>query len=641
MKRSYWVSVCLAVAAILFISFTNSSQPEDYRNEYSADLAALHDRLLLLQAGIAGGDLTADAGKQQVRVLINDARGALKAFDIWGRYLEPQAYRQMNGPLPVEWETEVFEKFEKPYKREGAGLALATMYLDERQLEKDTLLRLVNSAIASTAIYAADSITKELATYHHFYLCNRLLLLNLAAIYTTGFECPDGSRVVPELRAMLTATTKTYAAFNKSFPATSLPQEYLSLFDSMRAFVATQPDDHEQFDHYNFIRNYVCPLFAMNQQLVLKYNVVSHSLLDYSLNKKATSIFDKALYNGQNVKGIYSRVTDTAVLAEIEHVGKLLFYDPILSGNDMRSCASCHKPTQYFTDTQFATALHYDRSQRLTRNSPSLVNVVYNHLLMLDGKHFTLQNQGKDVISNHNEMMCNADDVVRKVMSCKEYKHTFKSMLAYTPQEPEVTMDHIVSAISLYYSKFSKFYAPFDRAMNRQGELTGAETRGFNLFMGKAQCATCHFVPQFNGVKPPYIGSEFEVLGVPADIAFGKLSPDEGRYGMNPAEETRNAFRTSTVRNAAHTAPYMHNGVFRTLEQVVDMYDAGGGAGRGLAVGNQTLSAEPLHLTPTEKQDLIAFMRSLDEDIAFEPVPKELPRSGIKALNTRKSGGEY
>ena len=122
--------------------------------------------------------------------------------------------------------------------------------------------------------------------------------------------------------------------------------------------------------------------------------------------------------------------------------------------------------------------------------------------------------------------------------------------------------------------------------------------------MSKAQCATCHFVPQFNGVKPPYIGSEFEVLGVPKDIAFKSLNDDKGRHGVNPADEMDHAFRTGTIRNIAYTAPYMHNGVFKTLNEVIDFYDVGGGAGKGLSVTNQTLSSDSLKLTAEEKQDL-------------------------------------
>ena len=159
--------------------------------------------------------------------------------------------------------------------------------------------------------------------------------------------------------------------------------------------------------------------------------------------------------------------------------------------------------------------------------------------------------------------------------------------------------------------------------------------------MSKAQCGTCHFVPQFNGVKPPYTGSEFEVLGVPADTAFSKLSADSGRYRANPAHETMRAFRTGSIRNSSFTAPYMHNGVFSTMDEVIDFYDKGGGVGRKLTVENQTLDTAPLQLTTLEKSNLLAFLKSLDENITFDKPPKALPSSSIRSLNKRKVGGEY
>ncbi|PQJ09625.1 cytochrome C peroxidase [Flavipsychrobacter stenotrophus] len=640
MIKCYLVTICLALAASLLISFKDNGSA-DYLSAYNSAIAQVQVTQKQLIAGIGASDINSENGKREVRNKIEDARNAMKAADIWLRYLEPQAYRRINGPLPVEWETEVFEKFEKPYKREGTGLTLATLYLDEEKPVKDSLLSLIQSSLSATSVYSANSITGELQTYHHFYLCNRLWLLNLAAIYTTGFECPDPTLVIPELRIMLSANRNIYTAFNASFPATPITADYLSLYGRMNEFVNTQPHDINHFDHFKFIRDYVNPLFIINQQLIARYHVVSHSLVDYSLNKNAVSVFDKNLYPGQNSKGVFIRVTNDSVLAEIEQVGKLLFHDPILSGNNMRTCASCHKPGQFFTDTAFATSLHYNRVDRLARNSPTLLNSSYNHLVMLDGKHSNLQDQTKAVISNPDEMGCSEKEVLRKVLSCKQYSHIFCKLLTYTPAEKEITYDHIVSAITWYYSQFSRQSAPFDGAMNKARNVSQSIQSGFNLFMGKAQCATCHFVPQFNGVKPPYVGSEFEVIGVPETISYLSLSKDKGRYVMNPAKETMNAFRTGTVRNSAHTMPYMHNGVFTTMEQVIDFYDGGGGNGHGLNVANQTLSADSLKLTPVEKKDLIAFINSLNEEIPTEIAPVSLPKSRVKALNSRKVGGIY
>jgi cytochrome c peroxidase len=151
--------------------------------------------------------------------------------------------------------------------------------------------------------------------------------------------------------------------------------------------------------------------------------------------------------------------------------------------------------------------------------------------------------------------------------------------------------------------------------------LAAEERRGFNLFMGKARCGTCHFAPLFNGTVPPgFTESEVEVIGVPARASrHAPLDPDRGAGASDRAPLHDFAFKTPTVRNVAVTAPYMHNGVFRTLAEVVEFYDAGGGAGLGLRVPNQTLSADSLHLTLREKRDLVAFMRALTDTSGVSP----------------------
>lgn len=639
-KSKLIITGLVAIGLITF-SFTERKSTNVYFTGYQSQLQQLRQSQVKLLQVIEQSDLQKPEAIEAIKTQLQTTRNHLKGLDLWFRYLEPTVYKMVNGPLPVEWETEVFEKFEKPYKRNGAGLTLAALYLEEETVNKDTLAQLIKPGLTALDTYAADSITGQLNTYHHFYLCNRLFLLNLAAIYTTGFECPDTSMIIPELQSMMEAVAETYQSFNTSFPVTPLPDAYLNRFNNAIDFVRKQPADYSAFDHFSFLKEYINPLFLMNQQLINQYHVVSKSLIDYSLNKKEITIFNKSLYNGQNSKGIFLRVTDAEALASIDRLGRLLFYDPILSGNNLRSCASCHKPTEFFTDTLASTALQFNRRDLLPRNTPTLVNATFNHLIMLDGKHISLQNQTKDVITNPKELGCTEQELMEKVLSCNDYKNGFKALLKYTPQEKEISFEHIVSAITSYYAKFSTYYSSFDEAMNNNKPLSAAAQKGFNLFMSKAQCATCHFVPQFNGVKPPYIGSEFEVIGVPKDTAFQCLSNDKGRFDINPATETLHAFRTGTIRNAARTAPYMHNGVFTSLSEVIDFYNNGGGVGRKLLIENQTLSADPLQLTNEEKQNLLQFIQSLNEEVVIETAPQQLPVSKLKALNTRKPGGEY
>lgn len=640
MKYKALLAMFTCMAALLFFSFSEEKD-NSYQRFYALRLQAFAIQQQNLIKAVETSNLSDASAIANIQHHIQLARNEMKVADFWMRYLEPLAYKKVNSPLPVEWETEVFEKFEAPYKRVGAGLTLAAGYLEEEHIEKDTLLHLVNQAMHSVETYGADSITKHLNDYHHFFLCNRLYILNLAAIYTTGFDCPDADQVIPELRQMMTGVNNIYQAYNQSFPATPLTEQYLKLYTAATQFAQAQPSTSEEFDHFTFIRDYINPLYKINQQMINRYKVVTRSMVDFALNKKEVTIFDKAVYNGQNKKGIFLRVDDAEALAEIDRLGKMLFYDPILSANNMRSCASCHKPTQFFTDTTIAKPFQFNHTDFLPRNTPTLINAEYNHLMMLDGKHYTMQHQAKDVITNSLEMSGKNEEVLEKVLSCKEYKEAFKKLLKYTPTEKEINMEHISSALTFYYTKYSKYYAPFDAAINEKKEISKAVQHGYNLFMSKAQCGTCHFPPQFNGVKPPYVGSEFEVIGVPEDIAYTSISKDQGRYTINPAKETMHAFRTGTVRNAANTAPYMHNGVFKTLEEVIDFYDAGGGAGHGLSVSNQTLPADSLHLTSVEKSNLIAFVKSLSEEIAFEAPPEKLPKSKHKKLNARVVGGVY
>lgn len=640
MKKSLWLIAIITLGFFCY-SFRYEAATPPYRNLYEERMKILAKSTDTLLEFVAAADLSDAEVVNTIRNHIARARLAMKAADIWLRYLDPLAQKLINGPLAVEWETEAFEKYEPPYRREGAGFTLAFQCLESRPVDRAQLIAYLQKARDAVDVFLADSVMSRLADADHFLLCNRLFLLHLAATYTTGFDNADATTVITELRYMLKQNRVVYERYNASFPEKPLTIAYLERYDSLLSFVGNQSDDLTAFDHYSFLREYINPLFMINQQLIVRYQVTSRSMMDYALNKKALSLFDKKLYHAQNAKGVFLRVTDTTVLQQIQELGKLLFFDPLLSGNNQRSCASCHMPEQSFTDTACRTSLHYDRQNFLTRNSPSLLNVTYQHLLMYDGKHTNPDLQARAVISNPDEMKGSESEALRKILSCPSYKAAFQKLLPFTPQQPEISMAHITSALSFYYAQNDGARSLFDNAMDGQVQLDDRQRHGFNLFMGKAQCGTCHFVPQFNGVKPPFLGSEFEVIGVPADTGFSKLSADPGRYEWLNAAEMQHAFRTSTLRNAARTAPYMHNGVFRTLEEVIDFYDAGGGVGHGLTVPNQTLSADSLKLTQAEKSDLILFLHTLNEAELQDTRPPALPASGIKAFNRRKPGGDY
>ena len=160
------------------------------------------------------------------------------------------------------------------------------------------------------------------------------------------------------------------------------------------------------------------------------------------------------------------------------------------------------------------------------------------------------------------------------------------------------------------------FTAKIDAYFKGYVSLSESEMNGFNVFTGKAKCATCHFIPLYNVTVPPwYNNSESEVIGVPQSIEWShaKIDKDLGRYILNQLEPLRYSFKTPTIRNIEKTAPYMHNGVYKTLDEVIRFYELGGGNGIGMNLEYQTLPFDNLSLTAQEKIDLINFLKTLTD----------------------------
>ncbi len=279
----------------------------------------------------------------------------------------------------------------------------------------------------------------------------------------------------------------------------------------------------------------------------------------------------------------------------LAELGKKLFSDPSLSGNGQKSCASCHSPDKMFTD-RLPRSIAFDGHHLLDRNAPSLLYSGFQYNQFWDGRARSLEEQIRTVLHDPREMKADTTTLTQKG-----------------------GIDRIATAIAAFVRTLHPMNSPFDRYMRGEtGTLSARAIKGANLFMGKAQCATCHFIPLFNGLVPPdYAMTEFEVLGSTRTDRLDKtaLSPDAGRYKIYPFPFYKGAFKTPTVRNAALTYPYMHNGAFRDLKKLMEFYNRGGGAGLGLRVPDQTLSSVPLHLSPGEIDDIILFIHALTDTL--------------------------
>ena len=309
--------------------------------------------------------------------------------------------------------------------------------------------------------------------------------------------------------------------------------------------------------------------------------------------------------------------------AEKIELGKKLFFDRRLSGDGTMSCASCHVPDQAYTDGQ-EISLSYPTT-RNWRNAPTLINASYFQSLFHDGRAATLEEQALFPIMSSFEMNLNLDFLEEKLRIVPEYEAAFKRVFG-----GEVTRERIAMAIAAFERTLVSVNAPIDRFLaGDDAALSPEARRGYEIFTGKGKCADCHFGPHLSDDR-------FHALNVPENPEYRKdpritatrrfvakvfgyedyrnIEEDPGRYLVTKDRKDWKAFRTPTLREISKTAPYMHNGTLKTLEEVIEFLDRGGGP------GNKALS--PLGLTDREKRALKVF---LVEALSGDEVPLKVP----------------
>ncbi|APV50117.1 tryptophan tryptophylquinone biosynthesis enzyme MauG [Betaproteobacteria bacterium GR16-43] len=271
-------------------------------------------------------------------------------------------------------------------------------------------------------------------------------------------------------------------------------------------------------------------------------------------------------------------------------LGKTLFFDPRLSGSNWISCATCHNPSRGWSDGLPTGVGH--GMQVLKRATPSLINCGFNTTLMWDGRAPNLEEQALGPIAAAAEMNQDLPGLVSKLSAIQGYPKLFNA--AY-PGEG-ISEKTIGKAIAAYERTILSGESPFDRW--RKGDaraVDAAAKRGFEVFEGKGKCVKCH--EGFN-----FTDNGFHNIGVKEPN--GEV--DVGRFAQRALRVNYGAFRTPSLRDVALTAPYMHNGAYATLEEVVEHYDRGGDVTEHLSP-----NMSPLGLTAGEKSDLVAFMKSL------------------------------
>jgi cytochrome c peroxidase len=316
-------------------------------------------------------------------------------------------------------------------------------------------------------------------------------------------------------------------------------------------------------------------------------------------------------------------------------LGRLLFFDPVLSGDNDISCATCHHPDLGFTDGRGLSSgkggkgLGPDRvgGSVVRRGAPSLWNAAFNHLQFWDGRAPDLEEQAKGPIESDIEMAENPEKLVNELKAIPEYVQRFDAAFGGT-NGSSITLDTIVKAIAAFERGLTANNTPFDRFVGGDlNALSPAQRRGFNLFRsGRTRCFECHGLPTF-------ANPDFKIIGVPEVNAAER---DFGRFDVTKGEGNKFAFKVPSLRNVVLNAPYMHNGKFKTLEEVIDFYAAGGGPGVGF---NEPKVDDKIHsyqITTQEKEDMVAFLYSLVDESNLPAFPERVP-SGLAVVPRLKN----
>ncbi len=583
MKKSFFI-------LMLIVQFSCSKKSESNQQVtvlFKSDIILLTQEVIKLEKLV-----NLDVPIPELQKQFLTAHESFKKVEAISEYYFPTLSKALNGPAIDEFE----EDEGTTIAPQGFQVIEEIIFSEYTNKQKKELL--IEIGILQGNIKRLDKMSQTLGlTNSHVFDIMRLEIFRIITLGITGFDSPIAQNSIPEAKKSLETIQKYYSIYSDDLENDLV----LKIINDGKNYL-TKNNNFNTFDRAYFILKIANTLSKNIYQKQLQLNIPVFNEVR-GLRTTAQTLFDKNAFDTEAFSGF----PDYKTTSDKIELGKLLFNDVALSGNNSRSCASCHYPEKAFTDGQ-EKALSLDGKKLVKRNTPTLANIAYQRVFFADSRVNYLEDQAIDVMSNETEMHGSMEKSILTLKNKPQYVAKFKKAFP----KKEINEFGIKNALASYIRSLSNYNSKFDAFMRNEAQMTYDEKEGFNLFAGKAKCATCHFIPLTNGTVPPnFDKSESEVLGVPDKS--GILDADLGKFNLTKAAIHKNSFKTPTIRNIAVTGPYMHNGVFKTLDEIVEFYNKGGGIGLGFKLENQTLPSDKLNLTTKEKQQIIAYMKTLTD----------------------------
>jgi len=529
------------------------------------------------------------------------ARNTFKQLEPVLAFSDVNNYSTLNGPNILKIEEEDLTDIKK-FDPKSFQVLEETIF-GEGPIDY-VFLKMQTTFISSRLKLIKSGIYFDRYKPYHFLWLLRNSIIRTATTGITGFDSPMLQRSLEEAQIVYNSLRQYMEFFKEEFEDENLYEQWKKEFE---ATIKDLNGNFDTFDRYSFIKAHTHKQMQLWNATAKDWNV--EFPFEMAIANNAPDLFSPNTFNVD----YFTDSNSPQVSDETVALGKQLFYDKNLSGDNSMSCGTCHKPQLAFTDGE-AKALGKDNKE-LQRNTPTLLYAAFQKGFFYDKRTGNLEGQISGVVNNKHEFHTDLMSLEEKAKQNKEYADKFAVVF-----DNGITEANIRKAIATYVRSLTPFNSKFDKNIrDEETTLSKSEILGFNLFMGKAACATCHFPPLFNGTVPPnYKESEMEALGVPATAKNDTIDTDLGRYDIFHTAERKHFFKTPSVRNVKYTAPYMHNGVYGSLEQVMEFYNVGAGLGMGFELEYQTLPADSLHLTDEEQQAIIAFMKSLSDPMEGE-----------------------